>query len=784
MKGFIGSANIDTNSRLCMASSVAGHKRAFGSDTVPGCYEDLELADLVVLVGSNLAWCHPVLYQRIAAAKEKRPQMKVVLIDPRRTATADIADLHLADQARRRRCRCSSGCSRYLARSGAHQAPLHQPRIRPASRRRCAPPRRSISMRLVRHTGIPAGDARQVLRAVRRDRESRHRLQPGRQPVVVRHRQGQRHHQLPSRDGAHRQARHGAVLGDRPAQRHGRARGRRPRQHARRAHGHRGRRASRPRAALLAVADHRGEAGPQGRRHVPRRRRRAHQGAVDHGDQPRRLHAGGRQRRGGHPRLPVRRRLGRDGAQPTRRALPMCACPPPHGARRTAPSPTPSGASRASAASCRRPARPGPTGGSYARSPPHGAWRRASPTRGRRRFSPSTRRCPRFENDGARDFDIGALADIDERHTRRSSRFNGRASRGDSSSPRMFADGRFFTPDGKARFVDVQRPSRHANVAGLPADPQHRPRARPLAHHDAHRQKPAPVAALRRALRRDPSAGCGAPSHRRRRSRSRLDRPRRHARPRAALAAPAARLDLRADALERSVRLPRARRCVGGRASPTRSRASRRRRTSPRASSASSPPPTALPCCAQAGGHRRRVLGHRQVQRRLARRAGFRRRRRRLAGIRRHVGRRRRAEIESPITTCKPAAIALPATRRASRRRDLSRAGAGRRVARLGRRAARRTEPRAPRPLLGHRRPSRERLRSIAAPPSAPASPSAPTRLPRPPLAAARRSRRSAMRCRPAPTAAPAAPKSATSSMRNADTAAAVAEPRARVASN
>ncbi|MGE0061401.1 MAG: molybdopterin-dependent oxidoreductase [Xanthobacteraceae bacterium] len=95
MKGFIGSANIDTNSRLCMASSVAGHRRAFGADTVPGCYEDLELADLIVLVGSNLAWCHPVLYKRIAAAKEKRPKMKVVLIDPRRTATAEIADIHL-----------------------------------------------------------------------------------------------------------------------------------------------------------------------------------------------------------------------------------------------------------------------------------------------------------------------------------------------------------------------------------------------------------------------------------------------------------------------------------------------------------------------------------------------------------------------------------------------------------------------------------------------------------------------------------------------------------------
>ncbi len=95
MKGFIGSANIDTNSRLCMASSVAGHKRAFGSDTVPGCYEDLELADLVVLVGSNLAWCHPVLYQRLATAKRQRPDMRVVVIDPRATATCEIADLHL-----------------------------------------------------------------------------------------------------------------------------------------------------------------------------------------------------------------------------------------------------------------------------------------------------------------------------------------------------------------------------------------------------------------------------------------------------------------------------------------------------------------------------------------------------------------------------------------------------------------------------------------------------------------------------------------------------------------
>jgi len=96
MKGFIGSANIDTNSRLCMASSVAGHRRAFGSDTVPGTYEDLESCDLLVLVGSNLAWCHPVLFQRVEAAKAENPHMRVVVVDPRETATCAIADLHLA----------------------------------------------------------------------------------------------------------------------------------------------------------------------------------------------------------------------------------------------------------------------------------------------------------------------------------------------------------------------------------------------------------------------------------------------------------------------------------------------------------------------------------------------------------------------------------------------------------------------------------------------------------------------------------------------------------------
>src|ERR1700755_1502151 len=94
MKGFVGTANVDTNSRLCMSSSVAGQRRAFGADTAPGCYEDLDEADLLVLVGSNAAWCHPVLFQRMLANKHKRGA-RMVVIDPRRTDTASEADLFL-----------------------------------------------------------------------------------------------------------------------------------------------------------------------------------------------------------------------------------------------------------------------------------------------------------------------------------------------------------------------------------------------------------------------------------------------------------------------------------------------------------------------------------------------------------------------------------------------------------------------------------------------------------------------------------------------------------------
>jgi assimilatory nitrate reductase catalytic subunit len=120
MKGFIGSANVDTNSRLCMASSVAGHRRAFGSDTVPGTYADLDEADLIVLVGSNAAWCHPVLFQRMVLNQTDRGA-KIVVIDPRRTATAAEADMFLPiapgmDTA------LFSGLLVYLAEQGALDA--------------------------------------------------------------------------------------------------------------------------------------------------------------------------------------------------------------------------------------------------------------------------------------------------------------------------------------------------------------------------------------------------------------------------------------------------------------------------------------------------------------------------------------------------------------------------------------------------------------------------------------------------------------------------------------
>ncbi|MEO8114578.1 MAG: molybdopterin-dependent oxidoreductase, partial [Phenylobacterium sp.] len=116
MKGFIGSGNIDTNSRLCMASAVVAHTQAFGADLVPGCYEDLDLARLVVFSGHNAAWTHPVVFRRMEAARARG--QRHVVIDPRRTDTAEMADLHLP-LAPQRDVRLWNGLLADLIRRGA-----------------------------------------------------------------------------------------------------------------------------------------------------------------------------------------------------------------------------------------------------------------------------------------------------------------------------------------------------------------------------------------------------------------------------------------------------------------------------------------------------------------------------------------------------------------------------------------------------------------------------------------------------------------------------------------
>ena len=97
-KGLIGTNNVDTNSRLCMSSAVSGYKATLGADAPPCSYEDIDHADCLLIAGANPAWAHPVLFRRIEAARAARPDMKIIVVDPRRTDTAEAADLHLAIQ--------------------------------------------------------------------------------------------------------------------------------------------------------------------------------------------------------------------------------------------------------------------------------------------------------------------------------------------------------------------------------------------------------------------------------------------------------------------------------------------------------------------------------------------------------------------------------------------------------------------------------------------------------------------------------------------------------------
>lgn len=94
-KGFLGTNNLDTNSRLCMSSAVVGYKKALGEDSVPCSYEDIDVADCLLVTGANPAWCHPIIFRRVEARKAAFPDFKLIVVDPRRTQTATMADLHL-----------------------------------------------------------------------------------------------------------------------------------------------------------------------------------------------------------------------------------------------------------------------------------------------------------------------------------------------------------------------------------------------------------------------------------------------------------------------------------------------------------------------------------------------------------------------------------------------------------------------------------------------------------------------------------------------------------------
>lgn len=97
-KGFLGTNHTDTNSRLCMSSAVAGYKRAFGSDGPPTCYDDINHADVFFILGANMTANHPVLFNMIRKRRVTANHVRVIVVDPRRTRTAEHADWHLPVQ--------------------------------------------------------------------------------------------------------------------------------------------------------------------------------------------------------------------------------------------------------------------------------------------------------------------------------------------------------------------------------------------------------------------------------------------------------------------------------------------------------------------------------------------------------------------------------------------------------------------------------------------------------------------------------------------------------------
>ena len=171
MKGFLGSANVDTNSRLCMASTVAGHRRAFGEDVVPGCYEDLDQADLLVLVGSNTAWCHPVLYQRMVRNRRERGAKIVVdrsapHRDRRRGRPVS------ADRAGHRHRAVLRPAGRISPRPARSTRPISMRTRRASTRRWRAPRDRADAAATAAATGLDEGDVARFFHLFRANAEA------------------------------------------------------------------------------------------------------------------------------------------------------------------------------------------------------------------------------------------------------------------------------------------------------------------------------------------------------------------------------------------------------------------------------------------------------------------------------------------------------------------------------------------------------------------------------------------------------------------------------------
>ena len=225
VKGLIGTNNVDTNSRLCMSSAVAGYKLSLGSDAPPCAYEDIDAADLIVIAGSNTAFAHPVVWRRIEDARAKNPQLKLIVIDPRATVTARAADLHLAlkpgtDVALFNAMLHVLRRDSVLKHEFIHANTENFSTLLPLLDRWT--PEHAAEV-----CGLPAA---QIIRAARMFGKRQGRalaLLPGPQPVDERHLQELRAHQSPPRDWPDRQARRGPLQLDRPAQRHGRTRSRR-----------------------------------------------------------------------------------------------------------------------------------------------------------------------------------------------------------------------------------------------------------------------------------------------------------------------------------------------------------------------------------------------------------------------------------------------------------------------------------------------------------------------------------------------------------------------------